>query len=124
MDISYWLVFLVLIPVIMFGNPIIMGLIGAPIAFVLGQTPLRGSAAGYISSLFGAFILWYYLINFIWLYFTENETPILFLIAGLIIAFFLSRGTSVAPANEGNKIMSYAEMTVLSVLILMSILFN
>ena len=121
MDISYWSVFIILIPLIMYGGPLVIGLVGVPIAFVLGQTPLKGSPAAYISSLFGAFILWYYLINFIWVYFTANKTPTLFLIVGLVTAFLASRGTSLTPANEGNKVMSYAEMTILSVLILMSI---
>ena len=45
MDISYWSVFIVLIPLIMYGGPFVIGLIGVPIAFVLGQTPLKGSPA-------------------------------------------------------------------------------
>ena len=122
MDIVYWSVFIVLIPIIMYGGPLLIGLIGIPISFVLGQTPLKGPPAGFIGSLFGAFIFWHYLINFIWLYFTANKTPTLFLAVGLVTVFLASRGTSLTPANEGNKLMSYAEMTVLSVLILINLL--
>ena len=121
MNITYWLVFIILVPVVVFINSALILVISFPVTFTLGNTSLKGRPAGFIGSLFGSFVYWYFVINFVWQYFTGRSTPLAFLVLSFLLVFFTSRGTSAVAANEGNKLMGYSEMITIFILLVIGI---
>ena len=121
MDVTYWIIFLLFIPIVLYINPLFLFLIGALPSFILGNTPLKGKPAGLIGSFIGAIIYWYFCINFVWQYFTERNTPLALMCLSILLIFLASRGTPLVAANEGNKVMSYAEIFAVFILIVIGI---
>lgn len=119
-----WLIYILGIPVLLYINPLLLGIGMFPIAFVVGKIT-KGALGPWVITPVTFVIslcIWTYIYGYIWMKLSGHNTPILFLLMGLFNSFMTSKGTSEVKANASNKKMGVGEKFAIIAIIISTII--
>ena len=119
LDIIFWIA---LFGLLIFLNPIIIGLIASPITAIgaaLGKSFEPASMVG--ASAAATYITFVFIYMNIWFYFFGGNIPILFYVLSLVAAWFGS-GSNEVEASAGNRLMMAGEVSMVLILMVIAII--